>query len=72
LDLKALTQTHQLFMKLREKGSGILLVSEDLEEIFLLSDRIAVMLDGQIVGTVEAREATVESVGRMMAGLAAS
>ncbi|MEM1946897.1 MAG: ABC transporter ATP-binding protein, partial [Candidatus Caldarchaeum sp.] len=37
LDLKALTQTHQLFMKLREKGSGILLVSEDLEEIFLLS-----------------------------------
>ncbi|MEM1944840.1 MAG: ABC transporter ATP-binding protein [Nitrososphaerota archaeon] len=69
LDLKALTQTHHLFMELRRKGSAILLVSEDLEEIFLLSDRIVVMLDGQIVGTVGVREATVEMVGRMMAGL---
>jgi simple sugar transport system ATP-binding protein len=69
LDLKALTQTHRLFMELREKGGAILLVSEDLEEIFLLSDRIAVMFDGQIVGTLATREATAEKVGRMMAGV---
>jgi ABC-type uncharacterized transport system ATPase subunit len=69
LDLKALNQTHRLFMDLRRKGSSILLVSEDLEEIFLLSDRIAVMYDGDIVGTVGAKDATVETVGRMMAGI---
>ncbi|MCS7138324.1 MAG: ATP-binding cassette domain-containing protein, partial [Candidatus Caldarchaeum sp.] len=69
LDLKALSQTHSLFMELRGKGSAILLVSEDLEEIFLLSDRIAVMFEGRIVGVLESREATVETVGRMMTGV---
>ncbi len=72
LDLKALTQTHRLFMDLRKKGSAILLISEDLEEIFLLSDRIAVMYDGEIVGMVWAKDATVEMVGRMMAGIKTS
>ncbi len=69
LDLKAVSQTHRLFMSLREKGSAILLVSEDLEEIFLLSDRIAVMYDGQLVGVLKSEEATVEKVGKMMTGL---
>ena len=69
LDLKAITHTHQHFMELRRKGAAILLISEDLEERFLLSDRIAVMLDGRIVGILDAREATPEKVGRMMAGI---
>ncbi|HID04364.1 MAG TPA: ABC transporter ATP-binding protein [Candidatus Caldiarchaeum subterraneum] len=72
LDLKAVTHTHQHFMELRQKGAAILLISEDLEEIFLLSDRIAVMLDGRIVGTLGAREATPEKIGHMMAGVGAS
>ena len=56
-------------MELKRKGTAILLISEDLEEIFLLSDRIAVMLDGRIVGVLNATEATPEKVGKLMAGM---
>ncbi|MEM0441077.1 MAG: ABC transporter ATP-binding protein [Candidatus Caldarchaeum sp.] len=70
LDLKALSQTHRLFMELRRKNSAILLVSEDLEEVFLLSDRIAVMYEGRLVGVLESKDATVETVGKMMTGVA--
>ncbi len=72
LDLKAISQTHRLFMNLREKGSAILLISEDLEEIFLLSDRIAVMYNGELVGVMKSDEATVERVGKMMTGMKSS
>ena len=69
LDMKALTHTHRLFMRLREKGSAILLVSEDLEEVMSLSDRIAVMFRGKFMGVVDASKATVEEIGMMMAGM---
>jgi len=69
LDMKALTHTHKLFMRLREKGSAILLVSEDLEEVMSLSDRIAVMFRGKFMGVVDASKATVEEIGMMMAGI---
>jgi len=69
LDMKALTHTHKLFMRLREKGSAILLVSEDLEEVMSLSDRIAVMFRGKFMGVVDASKATVEEIGMMMAGM---
>jgi simple sugar transport system ATP-binding protein len=69
LDLKALTHTHKLFLQLREKGSAILLVSEDLEEIMLLCDRIAVMFSGEFMGILDASEASVREIGMMMAGI---
>lgn len=69
LDMKALTHTHKLFMRLREKGSAILLVSEDLEEIMSLSDRIAVMFRGKFMGILDASKATVEEIGMMMTGI---
>jgi len=69
LDMRALTHTHKLFMRLREKGSAILLVSEDLEEIMSLSDRIAVMFRGKFMGILDASKATVEEIGMMMAGI---
>ncbi|RLG09097.1 MAG: heme ABC transporter ATP-binding protein, partial [Thaumarchaeota archaeon] len=69
LDMKALTHTHKLFMELREKGSAILLVSEDLEEVMSLSDRIAVMFRGKFMGILDASKATVEEIGMMMAGI---
>lgn len=52
----------------RAKGVGILLVSADLDEILSLSDRIAVIYEGQIVGIVRTEEATVEDIGLMMVG----
>lgn len=69
LDLKALTHTHKIFLELKEKGSGILFVSEDLEEIMTLCDRIAVMFNGKFMGIIDSSEATVTEIGMMMAGI---
>ncbi len=69
LDVGATEYIRRLLLEQREKGVAILLVSEDLEEIFTLSDRIAVMFEGRIMGIVDAEEADVETIGAMMAGL---
>ena len=47
---------------------GILLISEDLDEIMALADRIVVMYEGRIVGELDAATATVEELGLLMAG----
>jgi ABC-type uncharacterized transport system ATPase subunit len=70
LDLRAIEHTHRLLLKLREKGSAILLVSEDLDEIMALSDRIAVMFSGKIVGVRESGKTTTHEIGLLMAGVA--
>ncbi len=57
-------------MEQRQKGAAILLVSEDLDELLAVSDRIAVMYEGQIMDIVPAEEADVEDLGLMMAGSA--
>jgi simple sugar transport system ATP-binding protein len=72
LDYKALKQTHNLFMEMRAKGTAFLLISEDIEEIFLLSDRILVMSEGRVVGEMDREKATVEAVGLLMTGMGAS
>jgi len=53
----------------RQKGTAILLISEDLDEIRALSDRIAVIYEGSIIGIVDRNQATVEQIGLMMAGI---
>ena len=52
-----------------DDGVAILLISEDLDEVLTLADRIAVMYEGAIVGEVDARTATVEQLGLLMAGV---
>jgi simple sugar transport system ATP-binding protein len=52
----------------RERGAAILLISAELEEILTLSDRIAVLYKGEIMGLVEAAQADIEMIGLMMAG----
>ena len=49
-------------------GVGVLLISEDLDEILALADRVAVMYEGRVVGEVDAGTATVEEIGLLMAG----
>ncbi|MBI2248037.1 MAG: ABC transporter ATP-binding protein [Armatimonadetes bacterium] len=68
LDVSATEQIHRLLLRRRENGAGVLLVSEDLEEILTLSDRIAVLFRGEIMGTVDSREVPREALGLMMAG----
>jgi simple sugar transport system ATP-binding protein len=68
LDVKATEQIQNLLLKEKERGVAILLVSEDLDEIFNLSDRIAVMFRGKIMGILEVGKVSREEIGLMMAG----
>lgn len=68
LDVGSQEQIRRRLMKEREKGKAIMLVSEDLDEIIMMSDRIAVMYEGTIVGVVPAKGVSKETLGMMMAG----
>ena len=72
VDIGATEYIHQRLLEQRAAGMAILLISEDLDEIRALSDRIAVMYEGRIMGIVERDEATVEQIGLMMAGVSAT
>ena len=68
LDVGATESVRNLLLKQREDGAAILLISEDLDELLTLSDRIAVMYEGRIMGIVDVEEADVGEIGLMMAG----
>jgi len=68
LDIGATQFVHDRFLEMRSRGRGILLISEDLEELMALSDRIAVMYGGRIAGEMPTAEATVERLGLLMMG----
>ena len=68
LDISAIEYVHQALLEQREQGVAILLISTELEEIFALSDRIAVIYEGQIMGLVPGDIAYMKEVGLMMAG----
>ena len=69
LDMGAAEFIHKQLLALRETGVGILLISEELEEIINLSDRIAVIFKGQIQRMLGQGEATQRKLGMMMAGV---
>jgi len=64
----AIEFVHKKLIELRDEGKAVLLVSLELDEIMDLSDRIAVMYDGRIVGILDAKDATEKKLGIMMAG----
>ncbi len=68
LDVGATERIRQLLLEQSKRGAAILLVSEDLEEIMTISDRIAVMFEGRVVGIVDTAGAEVEEIGSMMVG----
>jgi len=69
LDVGVIEYVHQQFLELRSRGVGILLFSEDLDEILTLSDCIAVIFQGEILGLFDAEEADIEKIGLLMAGV---
>jgi general nucleoside transport system ATP-binding protein len=69
LDVGATAQTHRTLLQHREQGAAILLVSEDLEEIMRVADRIMVLCAGHIMGIVPAATVDKEQLGLMMAGV---
>ncbi|MPZ96365.1 MAG: ATP-binding cassette domain-containing protein [Propionibacteriales bacterium] len=68
LDIGAYQFVHSQLKELRDSGAGLLLISEDLDEMRALCDRIAVLFRGRIVGTLTVEEATSERLGVMMTG----
>jgi simple sugar transport system ATP-binding protein len=71
LDVGAIETVHAYLRQAADDGVAILLISEDLDEVLTLADRVAVMYEGAVVGEVDARTATVEQVGLLMAGVRA-
>lgn len=69
VDIGAIEFIHQQIVALRDQGKAILLVSVELDEIFALSDRIAVMFDGQIMGFRDPAKTDEKELGLMMAGV---
>ncbi|MEB3213602.1 MAG: ABC transporter ATP-binding protein [Leptolyngbyaceae bacterium] len=68
LDIGAMEFVHAQLMAQRDAGVAILLISTELDEILRLSDRIAVLYEGQIMGVVDAEQADVKQLGLWMAG----
>ena len=71
LDVGAMEYIHQRLLQERERGAGILLISEDLDEIFALSDRIVVLFEGEIMGEAPGATASREQIGLWMSGVKA-
>ena len=68
LDVSNAEAMRNLLLHYRSRGVGILLVSEDMDELFALSDRIVVMYHGRIAGTFRPQETNAEAVGHLMTG----
>ncbi len=69
LDVGATRSVHEMLVHLRETGSGVLLISEDLDEVMHLSDRILVLYNGKINGNLKRGQAEKEMIGQLMAGV---
>jgi ABC-type uncharacterized transport system ATPase subunit len=69
VDIGATEYVHAQLLEQREKGTAILLISEDLDEVTAISDRIAVIYEGQIMDVVDADVAAPEQLGLLMAGV---
>ncbi len=70
LDVGAAEYVHQRLLAERERGAATLLISDDLDEVFSVCDRVAVIYEGRIVGEAAVTETTREQVGLWMSGVA--
>jgi ABC-type uncharacterized transport system ATPase subunit len=70
LDVGAMETVHQTMLRQKERGAGILLVSDDLDEVFLLSDRVIVLYEGRIMGEMSAKSLDRDRIGLWMSGVA--
>ena len=69
VDIGAAEYIHERLLEQRGRGTAILLISEDLDEVIQLADRIIVLLEGQIMGEVVRADADPQTVGLLMSGV---
>jgi simple sugar transport system ATP-binding protein len=69
LDIHATSFIREQICRARDKGLAVLWISEDLDELLMVADRIAVIFDGRIVGIISHEEASVSLIGQMMTGM---
>ena len=72
LDVGATEAVRNEMVRQRDKGSGVLLVSEDLDELLSVADKIVVMFEGQPMGELDSADADIEMIGLMMSGVSKS
>ncbi len=72
LDVGAVATVHRLLLERRAAGAAVLLISEDLDEILAIADRVAVIYEGRITGIVDSAGADIEELGLLMTGHAAT
>jgi simple sugar transport system ATP-binding protein len=68
LDVRSAAAAREILVSFRNSGSGVLLISEDLDELFAMSDRLIVLYRGRIAGLFTPGETTVREVGFLMTG----
>jgi simple sugar transport system ATP-binding protein len=68
LDVQSTIAARRALIHARDNGAGVLLISEDLEELFALCDRLIVLFDGKITGSFKPEETDVFEVGHLMTG----
>jgi len=69
LDIHATSFIREQICRARDNGLAVLWISEDLDELLMVADRIAVIFDGRIVGILSQEEASVSLIGQMMTGM---
>ncbi len=70
IDIGSAQYIHQRLVAQRDAQTAVLIISEDLDEVMSISDRILVMYEGRIIGTADPRTSSREAIGLMMAGVA--
>ena len=68
VDVGAALAIHQALLQLRDQGAAILLISEDIDELFLLADKMAAICDGYLSPVEETEKLNIEQIGQWMAG----
>ncbi|MGO2236102.1 ABC transporter [Marinomonas sp. UCMA 3892] len=68
VDVGAALAIHQALLELRDQGAAILLISEDIDELFLLADRMAAVCDGHLSPVVRTEATNIDQIGQWMAG----
>jgi general nucleoside transport system ATP-binding protein len=69
VDAGAAAAIHKALVQLAKNGAAVLIISQDLEELLAISDRIAVIANGRLSEPVDTARVTMESIGRQMGGM---